>query len=94
MEENVATINLETPILIIFAEYLGYVSMYVSIAEEWCDGRVPQIQVQKLMIIEASNICRQMKIDYTLEDIKTFYLMLKEVILQEYEEKLNNIIKQ
>ncbi len=92
MEENV-TINLETPILIIFAEYLGYVSMYVNIAEEWCDGRVPQIQVQKLMIIEASNICRQMKIDYTLEDIKMYYLMYKDVILQEYEEKLANIVK-
>lgn len=85
-------ICVEAPLFILFAEYLGYVSVFNKKAEEWCDGKVPEIHVQKIIILEAKCIFRQMKKDYSLDDIREFYDMYYPLILQEYDEKLNSLI--
>ena len=82
-----------TPIFIIFAEYMGYVSQFNKKAEEWCEGKVPTAQVQKIMILEAKCIFRQMKKDYDLDTIKYYYESYYPLILKEYVDKLNDIIK-
>lgn len=83
----------EAPLFIIFAEYLGYVSMFNKMAEEWCDGKVPDIHVQKIIILEANCILRQMKKDYEISDIHEFYEMYYPYILKEYDDNLTKLIK-
>lgn len=85
-------IRVESPLFIIFAEFLGYVSIFNKMAEDWCNGKVPQEHIQKVLIMEAKCIFRQMKKDYELEDIKEFYNLYYPLILEEYAEKLTNIV--
>ena len=82
-----------TPIFIIFAEYLGYVSQFNKMAEDWCDGKVPEAHVQKIMILEASCIFRQMKKDYDLDEIKYYYDSYYPLILKEYVDNLASIME-
>lgn len=84
--------QVECPIFIIFAEYFGYVSKFTKMCEDWCDGRVPDVHVQKFLMIEAASIFRQMKIDYGIEDIRSYYNRYYPLILEEYCDKLANII--
>ena len=86
------TISVEAPLFILFAEYLGYVSIFNKLAEDWCDGRVPDAYIQKIIIVEANCIFRQMKKDYEIEDIRDFYNMYYPLILQEYDDKLHNLL--
>lgn len=81
------------PIFIIFAEYLGYVSQFNKKAEDWCDGKVPEIHVQKVMMLEANCIFRQMKKDYPIDEIKYYYDSYYPLILKEYVDKLEDILK-
>ena len=90
--DDVKEIKVESPLFIIFAEFLGYVSIFNKIAEEWCNGNVPQIHIQKVVIVEAKCILRQMKKDYSIEDIREFYNMYYPLILEEYDEKLAKIM--
>lgn len=79
------------PIFILFAEYMGYVSKFNKMAENWCDGKVPPLHVQKFMMVEAMTIFRQMKKDYTIEDIKYYYDSYYPLILKEYYDGLKEI---
>ena len=81
------------PIFILFAEYLGYVSQFNKKAEEWCDGKVPEIHIQKVMMLEATCIFRQMKKDYSLDVIKYYYESYYPLILKEYVDKLAEILE-
>ena len=83
----------QAPVFIIFAEYLGYVSQFNKKAEEWCDGKVPEVHVQKIMKLEANCIFRQMKRDYGLDVIKYYYESYYPLILKEYVDKLEDILK-
>ena len=76
------------PLLIIFAEYLGYVSRFNQIAIDWCEGKEPEDYVKKLITMESKSIFRQMKKDYGIETIQFWYDTYYPVILAEYEEKL------
>jgi hypothetical protein len=84
--------TIQTPVFIIFAEYLGYVSRFNQIAIDWCDGKVPEEYIQKLLIMESKSIFRQMKKDYDLEQIQYWYDTYHPVILCEYEDKLARAI--
>lgn len=86
-------IVLEAPLFILFAEYLGYVSKFNKIAEDWCDGKVPDACVQKVLMVESKCILRQMKKDYSIEDIREYYTMYYPLIFQEYEEKLAKLLE-
>ena len=84
--------KIETPIFIIFAEYLGYVSRFNELAVNWCEGKVPEVYIQKLLMMEAKSIFRQMLKDYTLEKIQYWYDTYYPVIICEYEEKLSKAV--
>lgn len=92
LKNNESPIQVECPIFIIFAEYFGYVSRFTKYAEDWCDGKVPEIHVQKFMMIEAASMFRQMKIDYNIEEIRDYYNRYYPLILEEYCDKLAKII--
>jgi hypothetical protein len=92
-QPNEEVIIVEAPLFILFAEYLGYVSIFNKMAEDWCDGKVPEIHIQKIIILEAKCILRQMKKDYGLDSIREFYSMYYPLIFQEYDEKLAKLIE-
>jgi hypothetical protein len=92
-QPNEEVIIVEAPLFILFAEYLGYVSIFNKLAEDWCDGKVPEIHIQKIIILEAKCILRQMKKDYSLDEIREFYSMYYPLILQEYDEKLAKLLE-
>jgi len=92
-QPNEEVIIVEAPLFILFAEYLGYVSIFNKMAEDWCDGKVPDIHIQKIIILEAKCILRQMKKDYGLDSIREFYSMYYPLIFQEYDENLAKLIE-
>lgn len=92
-QPNEKMIIVEAPLFILFAEYLGYVSIFNKMAEDWCDGKVPETHIQKIIILEAKCILRQMKKDYGLDSIREFYSMYYPLIFQEYDEKLAKLIE-
>ena len=79
---------MEAPIFIIFSEYLGYVSPFNEMAEDWCEGKIPPLHIQKVMMVEAKCILRQMKKDYTVEEIMGFYNDYDKLILEDWKDKL------
>lgn len=81
------------PIFIIFAEYMGYVSQFNKMAENWCDGKVPEVHIQKFMMLEAKCIFRQMLKDFGLEDIRYYYDSYYPLILKDYVDNLAEILK-
>ena len=92
-QPNEEVIIVEAPLFILFAEYLGYVSIFNKMAEDWCDGKVPEMHIQKIIILEAKCILGQMKKDYGLDSIREFYSMYYPLIFQEYDEKLAKLIE-
>ena len=92
-QPNEEVIVVEAPLFILSAEYLGYVSIFNKMAEDWCDGKVPEIHIQKIIILEAKCILRQMKKDYSLDDIREYYSMYYPLIFQEYDEKLAKLLE-
>ena len=85
--------TISAPIFIIFAEYMGYVSQFNKKAEDWCDGKVPEVHIQKFMMLEAKCIYRQMLADYDIDDIRYYYDSYYPLILEDYEEKLAELVK-
>lgn len=92
-QPNEEAIIVEAPLFILFAEYLGYVSIFNKMAEDWCDGKVPEMHIQKIIILEAKCILRQMKKDYGIDSIREFYSMYYPLIFQEYDENLAKLIE-
>ena len=90
-KESDSIIKMDAPVFILFAEFLGYVSVFNKIAEDWCDGKVPEVPVQKVMIVEAKCIYRQMCKDYALDDIQYYYDSYYPLILKEFDDKLAKI---
>jgi hypothetical protein len=85
--------SIPAPIFILFAEYMGYISQFNKMAENWCDGKVPEVHVQKVMILEAKCIYRKMVKDYDIEDIKYYYNSYYPLVLKEYVDGLAKIIE-
>lgn len=93
-ETTDSEIKMEAPLFILFAEYFGYVSMFNKVAEDWCVGtNVPELHVQKLIIVEAKSILRQMLKDYSVEDIRDIYEQYYPLVLEEYAESLAELTK-
>ncbi len=91
-QKDESAITLEAPLFVMFAEYFGYLSRFNNIAKEWCDGKVPNIMMQKVIILEANCILREMKKEYSNKTIRKYYELYYPIILQEYNEKLHSLI--
>ena len=79
-----------TPIFILFAEYMGYVSQFNKKAEDWCDGKVPDEFIQKIINVEARCILHQMKKDYTVQTMRYWFNTYYPVVIKEIEDKIAN----
>jgi hypothetical protein len=83
-----SVVKMDTPVFLIFAEFLGYVSKFNKIANEWVEGKFPEEYIQKIMNAEARCILHQMKKDYTVQTMRYWFNTYHPVVLKEIEEKL------
>ena len=81
---------IQTPIFILFGEFLGYVSLLVGMAEEWCNPKKPFLSktMETLLEREARTIYDEMLEDYTEEQIHTLYQTFYPCGLDEIESDL------
>jgi len=87
-EDGSDKVTVEIPIFLIFGEFLGYCSRFTKMATEWCEGKVPDLHIQKIMRLEAKTMLRQMKKDYDEKTIRYWFFTYYTPIFKEYEEKL------
>jgi hypothetical protein len=90
-DENM--IKMDVPVFIVFAEFLGYISRFTKIANDWCDGKIPEDYIKKMLTVEAQCMLHQMKKDYTVATIRYWFNMYHPVILKDIEEKLADAFK-
>ncbi len=83
--------TIKSPLFIMFAEYMGYISKFIEIAENWCNGKKPTDCLCKLIEIDAFNIFNEMKKKTTVEEIKNYFNEFYDVILSEYDSELQKL---
>lgn len=67
---------IDTPIFILFAEYLGYVSPLIPWAENWCKPSGVCSPLQKgLLAVDARAIFFKMKKEMSIEQIKKYFTL-------------------
>ena len=92
---NVIVVNEEIEVnkilFVLFAEFIGYESPFVTWAEDICEGVVTEDFKKKLIERDAEYIFKKMCEEYTTEEIRNWYGEFYDVILKEYDEKLNAI---
>lgn len=77
-------------LFVLFAEFLGYVSPLIDWAEEICEGKKVDEYKVKIIELDADFIFAKMQEAYSLEEIKKWYEDFYPLVLQDYENKLNN----
>lgn len=79
-----------TPVFILFAEYLGFVSYFVTMAEDWCNPKkpLPSKQIKTLLEREAKSIYDEMLETWSEDDINKLYHNFYPCGLDELEEDL------
>ena len=85
--------NLQAPLFIKFAEYLGYVSEVLPWCDEWCEGKEPEAWKRKFIEIDARQMYTEMVNDLGTEKIKEYYESFYEAILFEWDETLVELDK-
>ena len=82
---------IQTPIFILFAEFLGFVSGFVEIADNWCklSKPMPPKYMQTLLEREARSIYDQMLEEWSEEEIHKLYVNFYDCGLDELELDLN-----
>lgn len=67
---------IQTPIFILFAEFLGYTSYFISIAEKWCNPKepMPSRPIQTLLERDARTIYDEMLDTYSEDEIHNLYI--------------------
>lgn len=87
-------IRFMAPLFIVFADYLGYVSEYIDVAQEWCEGKPPkEEEVRQFLSIEAMCIYRAMLKDYTITEVREWYEIYSPIFLEEYYDTLKELEK-
>ena len=82
---------IQTPIFILFAEYLGYVSLLTQFAEDWCNPNKPMPKecIQTLLDREARSIYDEMLKEWSEDEINKLYKNFFQCGLDELESDLN-----
>ena len=81
----------DAPLFIKFAEYLGYVSSIVSWCDDLCNGKDIDDFKKKFIEVEAKAMFDEMLNDMTREEIKDYYETFYEVILYQWDDKLQEL---
>lgn len=97
VNENVETtfepVEINKYTFILFAEFLGYESVFIDWAEDVCNGEKVEDFQKTLVERDADYIFNKMKEEYSIEEIRNWYNEFYDVILKEYDEKVKGIVK-
>lgn len=85
-----------TPIFLLFAEFLGFASYFVTLAEDWCNPKkkFPSVTVKTFLEREARTIYDEMLGQYSEEEIHDLYKNFYTCGLDEMEMDLNEKIEE
>lgn len=86
--EEVKTQTILNPLFLLFAEFFGYVSPLIDLAENLCEGKEISPHMVKLINVEAKVLFYEMQKEYTIEEIATYYKSFYPIVLQDYDKKL------
>lgn len=78
------------PVMILFAEFLGYVSPLVDYADKLCDGKPISDSIRKAMKVDAKVLYNMMREEYTNEELINWFTMYYEAYLANRIEKLQS----
>lgn len=90
-EKKEEALFIQTPIFLLFAEYLGYVTKFIELAENWCDPKkpMPSTMMKTFLEREARSIYDMMLEKYTEEQINELYVNFYPLGLDDCELDLN-----
>lgn len=77
-------------LFVLFAEFLGYASPLIDWAEDICDGKNISDFKKKIVYLDADFLFKEMKKEYTIEEIRKWYNEFYPVVLKEYDEKMKS----
>lgn len=81
----------KAPLFLIFAEYLGAVSKALDWAEMWCKGNKPLKFQKEFIEMDAIRIFNNLEKEYSKENIVNWFNEFHDVLLADYEKKLNEL---
>lgn len=93
VEKTFVPVEINKYTFILFAEFLGYESVFIDWAENVCNGEKVE-DFQKILVErDADYIFKKMTEEYSVEEIRNWYNEFYDVILKEYDEKVKDIVK-
>lgn len=76
---------------LIFAEFVGYESMFIEWVEKMCKGeKLEEFQI-KLIERDAEYIFKEMSKEFDIQEIKTYYYEFYDILLKDYEEAIQKL---
>lgn len=88
-EKEIKSITIHPALFIVFAEFLGYSSPLIDWSEDICDVKEVDDFKRTFVKVEAAEIFKKMKEEYTVAEIRQWYESFYPVILKDYAEKLD-----
>jgi len=87
--EDITFKNLPIPVIILFAEYLGFVSGVIEWAEEWCkNDKFPEWK-KKILTNDAYNLMKDIKKHFSDDEILTVLNAIHDDILKVHIDNFN-----
>lgn len=75
-------------LFILFAEFFGYVSPLIDLAEDFCDGKEISSHMLSFLKIDSIMILEKMKKEFTIDELKDWYKKFYPLLLEQYDEKM------
>ena len=93
VKETFVPVEINKITFLLFAEFLGYESVFVEWAEDICNGE--EIENFKKILIErdADYIFKKMIEEYTIEEIRNWFNEFYDVILKDYDNVARSMAK-
>lgn len=93
VKETFVPVEINKITFILFAEFLGYESVFVEWAEDICNGE--EVEDFKKILIErdADYIFRKMTEEYTIAEIRNWFNEFYDVILKDYDNVAKGMVK-
>lgn len=91
-EETIVKVlkEIHPAIVIMYGEFLGYVSPLLVYAEKICEGEKMDDAINSIIRTEAVYIFKRMQEDYSLDEIRGWYDDFYEVCFKVYDENIKN----
>lgn len=97
-EENTMSVDkpikMCAPIVLLFAEYYGYISPLLEWATDFASGKKITSLQKRLIELDAQVIASKLKQEEDIKDIRETYIMLHDLVFGKYERILNPLLEE